>query len=250
MTVLSSELVKRNNDEEIVPLLAPTPNETQDIMGGSNQTLAASTDEGELLRWHYRLGHLSWAKLKLLALLGIIPRKLAAIRHPPCPCCIAASMTRIPTRTKGSNARRHIQNATKPGEYVSVDQIEISTPGFVAQLKGKLTRKRYKVTTVYVDHFSDLTFTYNQESTTSEETLQSKHAFEVYSREKGVTKIHHYHSDNGRFIDNAFINDCLKQGQTQSCCGVNAHHQNGRVEKRNRDICDAARKSLIHAIYK
>jgi hypothetical protein len=103
---------------------------------------------------------------------------------------------------------------------------------------------------VYVDHKSDLTFIYNQESTTSTETLESKHAFEAFAREKGVDKIEHYHSDNGRFIDDAFRLDCEKQGQTQTCCGVNAHHQNGKVEKRIRDLCDDARKSLIHAIFK
>ena len=112
VTVLSIELVVRDNDVEMSPILAPAPHESNNIMGSTSQTIAASTDEGELLRWHYRLGHLPWAKLKLLALLNIIPRKLATIRHPPCPCCIAASMTRIPTRTKGSRARRTIKEST------------------------------------------------------------------------------------------------------------------------------------------
>ena len=71
------------------------------LTNNSNETISASTDKGELLRWHYRLGHLSGYTLKLLALLGMIPRKLATIRHPPCPCCIATSMARIPTRIKG-----------------------------------------------------------------------------------------------------------------------------------------------------
>ena len=126
-------------------------------------------------------------------------------------------MTKIPTRTKGPSAVRHIQQATKPGQYVSVDQMECSTPGFIAQMKGRLTKSRYRVSTVYVDYMSNLTYVHNQVSTTSQETLESKHAFEAYCREKGVDKISHYHSDNGRFIDNAFVQDCVKQGQTQSC---------------------------------
>ena len=116
--------------------------------------------------------------------------------------------------------------------------------------KGRLTRKRYRVTTVYIDHFPDLTYTYNPESTTSAETLASKHAFEVYTREKGISKISHYHSDNRCFIDNAFFNNCTKQGQSQSCCGVNAHHQTGKVEKRIRNLGDNARMLLIHSVYK
>ena len=159
-------------------------------------------------------------------------------------------MVKIPTRTKGVNGVRKIYPSLEPGQYVSVDQMEYSTPGSTAQLKGRLTRKRYGVMTVYIDHFSDLTYTYNQESTTGAETLASKHALEAYAREKGISKIRHYHSDNGRFIDNAFVNDCTKQGQSQSCCGVNAHHQNGKVEKHIRDIGDEARKLLIHSIYK
>ena len=223
ITVSSSEIVEGNNDSLVVANKGDLEN-FREIMSSANDTIVASTNEGELLRWHYRLGHLSWKKLNLLALLGIIPRKLFNLRAPKCPCCIAAQMTRIPTRTKGPSSVRNIQPATKLGQYVSVDQMECSTPGFVAQLKGKLTRKRYRVATVYVDHYSDLTFTFNQESTSSNETLASKHAFEAFAREKGIPRIEHYHSDNGRFIDTAFVNDCLKQGQTQTCCGVNAHH--------------------------
>jgi hypothetical protein len=238
VTVSSSEFIERSNNTSIK------------VITNGNDQIVASTDEGELMRWHYRLGHLSWHKLKLLALFNIIRRRLATLHEPRCPCCIAAQMSKIPTRTKGTNAVRNIQVADHPGQYVSVDQMECSTPGFVAQLKGRLTRKRYRVTTVYIDHQSDLTFTFNQESTTSLETLASKHAFEAFAREKGIPRIQHYHSDNGRFMDNAFVIDCRKQGQSQSACGVNAHHQNGRVEKRIRDLSDDARKSLIHAVYK
>jgi hypothetical protein len=37
--------------------------------------LAAADDQAELMRWHYRLGHLSFQKLKQLALNGEIPKK-------------------------------------------------------------------------------------------------------------------------------------------------------------------------------
>lgn len=248
-TAMPTEVID-SESEGIHTATGSKASELVEVMSNGNDVLTASTPEGELLRWHHRLGHLAWKKLKLLALLGVIPRRLAKIRSPPCACCIAANMSRLPTRSKGAGSVRTIHPATRPGQYVSVDQLECSTPGFVAQLKGRLTKKRYRVSTVYVDHKSDLTFIYNQESTTSTETLESKHAFEAFAREKGVDKIEHYHSDNGRFIDDAFRLDCEKQGQTQTCCGVNAHHQNGKVEKRIRDLCDDARKSLIHAIFK
>ena len=109
---------------------------------------------------------------------------LAHTHHPPYPCCIASKMYKIQTRTKGKNAMRNIQEAVRPGHYISVDQMECSTPGFIAQLKGRLTKKRYIVSTVYVNPFLDLTYIRNQESTTSTETLISKHAFGAFSREK------------------------------------------------------------------
>ena len=46
--------------------------------------LTASDDPTELMSWHYRLGHLSFAKLKLLALLGEIPKRLANVKPPMC----------------------------------------------------------------------------------------------------------------------------------------------------------------------
>jgi hypothetical protein len=45
--------------------------------------LMASDDQTELMMWHYRLGHLSFPKLRLLALIGEIPKRLANA-SPPC----------------------------------------------------------------------------------------------------------------------------------------------------------------------
>ncbi len=44
--------------------------------------LAAADDQAELMRWHYRLGHLSFQKLKQLALNGEIPKKLSKLKPP------------------------------------------------------------------------------------------------------------------------------------------------------------------------
>jgi hypothetical protein len=41
----------------------------------------------------------------------------------------------------------------------------------------------------------------------------------------------HYHFDNGRFADNAYLDHVTKSGQTTSYCGVNAPFQNGIAEK-------------------
>ncbi len=47
---------------------------------------------------------------------------------------------------------------TKAGQYVSVDQLISMQVGFIAQLKGTLTKKRYTAATVFVDHYSQLKY--------------------------------------------------------------------------------------------
>ena len=76
--------------------------------------------------------------------------------------------------------------ATEPGQIVSVDQLESPTPGFIAQLKGTLTKQRYKYATVFVDQYSRLSYVHLQRTITSDETVQAKIAFERYVQERGV----------------------------------------------------------------
>jgi hypothetical protein len=133
-----------------------------------------------------------------------------------------------------------------PGDCVSVDQIESTTPGFVGQMKGFLTKKRYHCATVYVDHYSSLSYVHIQKSTNGDETLLGKRQFEAYCASHGV-KIKSYHADNGRFAENKFVADITACGQTITYCGAYAHFQNGIAEKRIRDLQDLARTMMIHA---
>ena len=185
-------------------------------------------------------------KIKILALLGLLPRRLAEARATKCQCCIFGSMAKNPWRIKGYKNKTKLRVVKKAGECVSVDQLESRELGFVAQLKGRLTKDRYNSATVFVDHYSRFSYVHPQKSLTSEETSKAKRAFEAYARTLGV-KIQHYHADNGRFADNAFINDVEKEGQTISYCGVNAHFQNGIAEKLIRDLQERARTVLLHA---
>ena len=47
-----------------------------------------------------------------------------------------------------------IRKATSSGQIVSVNQLESSMAGFIAQLKGKLTTQMYRYMTVFVDQHS------------------------------------------------------------------------------------------------
>jgi hypothetical protein len=203
--------------------------------------------QSELMHWHYRLGHLSYRKLKRMALAHEIPYRLRNARPFRCSACMFSKATKKPWRTKAPVNQRVVPTITAPGDCVSVDQLESKTPGFVGQMKSPvMTKHRYTAATVFVDQFSRLSFVYLQYSTTGEETVKAKHAFEAFAGSHGVT-IRHYHADNGRFADNLFRNDCEKQHQTQSFCGVNAHWQNGIAERHIRAHQETARTMLMHA---
>ena len=202
----------------------------------------------ELLRWHYRLGHLSFDRIRQLARSGQLPKRLLTCKKPFCTACQYGKLMRRPWRVKGED-KKSTKVATRPGHIVSVDQLESNTPGFIAQLKGKLTQQRYNYATVFVDQFSGYSFVYLQRRLTSEETVQAKHVFERAAEQRGV-KVVHYHADNGRFTDNAFIADCNAQRQSLSYCGVNAHFQNGIAERRIRDLQEQTRTSMLYAMNK
>jgi len=106
--------------------------------------LSAADDQAELMHWHYRLGHLTFAKLKQLALNGEIPKKLALLNPPKCTGCLFGVMTKIPWHDKVPKSSHKVFTATNPGETVSVDQMVSTEVGFFTQLKGKLTKKRYR----------------------------------------------------------------------------------------------------------
>ena len=99
---------------------------------------------------------------------------------------------------------------------------------------------------MYVDHATDFIYGHPIRGVSSQETLDSTHAYERVAKAHGVV-VRRYHADNLRFNDNKFTGDCVKAGQTMSISGVGAHHQNGVVEPKNRELKDGARTVLLHA---
>ena len=209
----------------------------------------AADAQAELLRWHYRLGHLPFSKLKKLAEIGEIPRHLRNVVPPVCAACLFGAMTKVPWKSKPSTTegKEEVFKATAPGQCVSVDQMVSTQVGFLAQMKGKLTNQRYTGVTIFVDHYSRARYIHLMRTDlTSEETIEAKEAFERWAASHGVV-IQHYHCDNGRFADNAFKAHCDANRQRISYCGVNAHFQNGIAERAIRDLQEQARKQLFHA---
>jgi len=149
---------------------------------------------------------------------------------PVCAGCAFGAMTKVPWKSR--EVTRTVFKATKLGQCVSVDQMISTQVGFYAQLKGRLTKQCYRCATIFVDHFSGYKYIHLTTHLSSEETVAAKRAFEEHASELGVT-ILNYHADNGQLCDNAFQAACKQGGQRLTFCGVNAHFQNGQVEKGN-----------------
>ena len=205
-----------------------------------------STAQAELLAWHYRLGHSPFAKIRQMSARGDLPAYLSTCKIPKCAACMYGKATKRAWRSKSPVNSLRTPPATAPGAVVAIDQMISSTQGLIGQMRGFLTRQRYTVTTVFVDHYSALSYVHFQKSTSAAETIEGKRAFERYAKKHGIS-VNHYHADNGIFAEAEFIKALQADGQTISYCAVNAHHQNGKAEKKIRDLQELARTMMLHA---
>ncbi len=230
---LSSE--KKNEEEKQTTRMVPlTFDANLRLEEDEHVYLAPFDDKAKLMRWHYLLGHLAFSKLKQLALNGRIPQQLAKVKPPACTGCLFGAMTKVlPWKRRETSSKVFV--ATKAGQCVSANQMISTQVGFIAQLKGMLTKKRYTAATIFVGHYSRLKYIHLMTKLTSEETLEAKQAFKHFAKQHGI-RIFHYHWDNGQFADNAFKNSCSAKGQQLTFCGVNAHFQNGIAEKAIKDL--------------
>ena len=139
----------------IIPQELPEPNDI--AIAHVNNPLA------ELLRWQYRLNHIS-----TFVKMGLLPTTLTKARVPKChkqPWCSHVNLRNI----------RPVVNIIAPGQCVSVDQLILPELGFIAQCKKRLTQSWYTVVTVFVDHFLRLKFIFFQKTQTLQEMLEAKH---------------------------------------------------------------------------
>jgi hypothetical protein len=95
-----------------------------------------------LLRWHNRLSHMNFQKLQDLARIGALPKSILGCDLPSCRSCQLGKAHR---RASASNATKSPVDSDDlaPGDKVSIDQSESSTPGLVDTFKGKPTKARY-----------------------------------------------------------------------------------------------------------
>ena len=222
-----------------------------------------SEAQKELLRWHQRLGHLDFNKIKHLLRTGVLSNAersrhlqtaASKIEHnPKCAACLFGkqTITSAPGKTvKVIRDRAGILRAGNllPGQEVSVDH-------FISSVRGRLFKgynrgsieDRYIGGCIFVDHASSYIHVEFQSSLSSHETLAAKLEYERLCRDVGVIP-QKYMSDNGTsFTSKAFTEHLKTFFQTSKFAGVGAHHHNAQAERAIRTIMSIARTMMIHS---
>jgi hypothetical protein len=67
-------------------------------------------------------------------------------------------MTKVPWKGRETSSGREVFVTTTAGQCANVNQLILTQVGFIAQLKGTLTKKHYTAATIFVDHYSKLKF--------------------------------------------------------------------------------------------
>jgi len=209
---------------------------------------APSRTQQLLLRWHNCLSHMSFSKLQVLARQGRLPKQIATCEHPICSSCQMGKAHRRPV-THISKMRPIDAEDLQPGDRVSVDQIESSTPGMVDTYSGKPTSARYHAASLYTDHASPYMYIKCHYSTGGAEAVLGKQKFEQLAATHGV-KIKASRADNGIMSKKEYMQDAANCQQSITLSGVNQHNQNGIAERNIRTVCDRAQTMLFYAISK
>ena len=144
-----------------------------------------STPEAELLMAHHQFQHISFSKLQDTAHQGIQPRRLAQCKIKTCSACLYGKAMKRAWRSKQERQRQWNQ-ALKPRDVISADQMVSPVPGLIAQMVGFLMKQCYKYAPVFIDQVSRMGFLYHQKTCSAEETIEAKRAFENYAANQGV----------------------------------------------------------------
>ena len=200
----------------------------------------------ELQLWHYCLGHIGMGTVQRLfvkphsstslvpenCLLIITPQNSKS-SHCATPLCAACQFGNQKKTTPPLNAttKNTVDGGVReemlpPGRRVLVDL-------YVSHNKGQLTtsfRKeapdaQYSGGAIFVDHTSYFIFNQHQLlTTTTPESVCSKHLFESYCNSQGV-RVTECVTNNHPFHGAEWKLDCENQNQLRHFSGIGAHHQ-------------------------
>jgi hypothetical protein len=210
------------------------------------QTL--DSNQQEFMELHYKLSRLPLPAMVVLAEKGRIKKKFAKLKHrlQICMSCIFGTAHHKPWHSKGLKGSIQKESDNAPRKCVSMDQLVSVQPGLIPQIAGFLTNLQIWGAAVFVDHYSDYVYVSLMQDLTLDKTLLAKSAFERHANDGGVS-ITSYQADNGRFTDSRFKKAIKDANQSITFCAVGAHHQNGIVERRIKELTLISQALLLHA---
>ena len=116
-----------------------------------------------------------------------------------------------------------------PGEIAYTDIMVSSVPRPIIQIARFLTSKKFNYTSFFADHKIDFTFAYHQTSTSADEIIIMKRAYELELR-KYRKEVRYYHTGNSTYAIAKYKEEIEDKKQTLAFCSVGSHHQNSKAE--------------------
>ena len=220
--------------------------------------------EKELLRWHQRLGHISFKRVQSLFRSGVLSHTDATrrlhtaackIQNPPkCAACQFGKQSCRPAKGNKTIAVRDRSGVLRqenllPGQCISVDHFVCNTKGRLFTSRGKTSalERLYCGGCLFVDHASGFVHVKHQSSLSSHDTMRAKEKIELFCRDHGVLP-QKYMSDNASaFTSKSFTDHLRIYRQWNSFAGAGAHHHNGIAERSIRTIMAIARTMMLHS---
>jgi transposase InsO family protein len=229
----------------------------------SSENMNLSEAQKELVRWHNRLGHISYRRIQSLMRSGTLAHS-EATRHlhtaackltdlPKCAACQFGKQKRRPTPGKRSSVVRDREGVLRqdhlaPGQRISVDHFVCSTKGRLFGSRGKTNQDTmYCGGCIFVDHASSYVHVEFQSHLTTHETLKAKENYELLARDLGII-VQSFLTDNGSaFTSKEFTSQLAKFEQVISFAGTGAHHHNAIAERNIQTIMAIARTMMLHS---
>ena len=262
-------------NESLLPVvMVSTPNQLDVSMKGLNACVIQernqnlSPSQKELLKWHWKLGHLGFKRVQNLMKTGALgwhptlksAANLDLEKHPL--ICGSCAFGKAKRRTAKPKPRQKPDSSTAtikqeekllskdvliPGQKISMDHFIVSTPGRLFGSRGRESHDRmFKGGVIFVDHASGFIHVVPVVNFTAGEAIRAKREFEAEMASMGVTVLS-YHTDNGVFTASQFQDELAKMNQDMTLSGVGAHHQNAVAERAIGTVTSMARTMLLHS---
>jgi hypothetical protein len=217
------------------------------ITDDNNPNLTAP--QCQLLKFHYKLGHLGYQSLQWLLSTGIFRPIGVRCSHndvtpPKCQACLMGGQHRRPIPSNQHTQKN--KGILKAGQLMPVQKVYSNQ--YVSSLGGRnftgcghsQTNVNYKGGTLFADAASSYLSIHHQIGFTAAETIRSKLAFEREAASLGID-IKSYTTDNGVYTVKDFTSELERAAQTIELAGVGAHPQNGPAENAIKNVSRKAR---------